>query len=423
MDIEKKIQGMNRVLMIAYHFPPIQGSSGVHRTVQFAKHLPSFGWAPVIVAPHSRAYPSIGDDAWAKFPEEVIVKRAFALDSARHLAIKGRYLGVTAIPDRWVSWVPAAVIECLWLIRKYRPQVIWSTYPVASAHLIGLLVSRFSGMPWIADFRDPMVQEGQPASRANRKLYQYLEKEIVRQATRCVFVSRSAMDDFQQRYQNKTSDSWQLIENGYDESLFEPYGDLIDNPKDKVVGDPIRILHSGLLYLEGRNPLPFLKAVKSLIVNHQLNLEIVFRGSGNDGEIGRQIQSLGLEGIVKLLPSISYDEAIKEMVEADVLTVFQGAVFNRQIPAKIYEYIRAGRPILALIDETGETARMLHGWDGVCFANIESEKSIEKSLLILIEDLKINKSVFRNLESVSSLSRYSGAKKLNNLLTGVTVDP
>ena len=133
---------MKRVLMIAYHFPPIQGSSGVHRTVQFARHLPSFGWAPIIVAPHPRVYPAIGDESWAKLPDEAVVKRAFAMDSARHLAVGGRYLGFTAMPDRWVSWLPGGVFECLRLIKKYRPHVIWSTFPIATAHLIGLTVSR-----------------------------------------------------------------------------------------------------------------------------------------------------------------------------------------------------------------------------------------------------------------------------------------
>ena len=198
MDTEK-ISSMKRVLMIAYHFPPIQGSSGVHRTVQFARHLPSFGWAPIIVAPHPRAYPVIGDDSWAEMPEEAVVKRAFALDSARHLSVKGKYLGVTAIPDRWISWWPAAVFECMRLVRKYKPQVIWSTYPIATAHLIGLTVSRLTGIPWVADFRDPMVQDGQPASQLNRMVGQRLEKAVVRQAACCTLVSSSALDDYRRR--------------------------------------------------------------------------------------------------------------------------------------------------------------------------------------------------------------------------------
>ena len=344
MDTEK-ISSMKRVLMIAYHFPPIQGSSGVHRTVQFARHLPSFGWAPIIVAPHPRAYPVIWDDSWAEMPEEAVVKRAFALDSARHLSVKGKYLGVTAIPDRWISWWPAAVFECMRLVRKYKPQVIWSTYPIATAHLIGLTVSRLTGIPWVADFRDPMVQDGQPASQLNRMVGQRLEKAVVRQAACCTLVSSSALDDYRRRYPDKKPASWQVIENGYDESLFAPYNHLSARDQEKTVGQPVKLLHSGLLYSSGRSPRPFLEAVKSLVESKQIDAEVVFRGSGNEAEVSEQIERLGLARVVKLLPSISYDQAIREMLQADVLLVFQGAVFNKQIPAKIYEYIRAGRQI------------------------------------------------------------------------------
>lgn len=418
MDTEK-ISSMKRVLMIAYHFPPIQGSSGVHRTVQFARHLPSFGWAPIIVAPHSRAYPVIGDDSWAEMPEEAIVKRAFALDSAKHLAVNGRYLGVTAIPDRWVSWWPGGVFECLRLIRKYQPHVIWSTYPIATAHLIGLTVSRLTGIPWVADFRDPMMQEGQPSSRLNRIAHQFLEKMIIRHASRCVLVSRSALDDYAQRYPNKDPESWQVIENGYDESLFAPYDHLYNADKKWTLGTPIKMLHSGTLYSSGRNPLHFLEALKSLVEKNEINVEVIFRGCSNEEKVGEQISRLGLAHIVKMLPPISYDEAIKEIIESDVLLVFQGAVFNKQIPAKIYEYIRAGRAILAMIDETGETARVLRDWDGTYITNIDSKERIEFSLLDLIDSLKFKKIIYSNLDEVKSLSRYAGTKKLDQVLNEV----
>ncbi|MDY0093819.1 MAG: glycosyltransferase [Candidatus Vecturithrix sp.] len=420
-DIENKNISKNRLLMIAYHFPPIQGSSGVHRTVQFARQLPSFGWAPIVVAPHQRAYPAIGDDSWAKLPEEAIVRRAFALDSARHLSVKGKYLGVTAIPDRWISWWPAGVFECLRLVRKYKPQVIWSTYPIATAHLIGLTVSRLTGIPWVADFRDPMVQEGQPSSRLNRLAHQVLERKIIQHASRCVFVSQSALDDYAQRYPTNDALNWKVIENGYDESLFEPYGHLLTGAPKRAVGQPIRMLHSGLLYSSGRNPLPFLQAVKALVDHRGIEIEVVFRACGNETEVGGYIQQLGLSHVVKLLPSISYDSAIREMIESDVLLVFQGAVFNKQIPAKLYEYIRAGRPILAMTDVVGETARMLRDWDGVYISDIESSAVIERSVLDLVYNLGAGKLLSRNPDVVKSLSRYAGAGKLKDVLEGVAM--
>lgn len=415
-ETEKKIAFKKRVLMIAYHFPPIQGSSGVHRTVQFARHLPKFGWAPIVVAPHSRAYPATGDSLWAKLPEECIVKRAFALDSSKHFAVKGRYFEITAIPDRWISWWPAGVFECLRLIRTYKPHVIWSTFPVATAHLIGLTVSRLTGLPWVADFRDPMIQEGTFPSRLHHKVYARLEKEIVRHSSCCTLVTHSAKEDYRQRYPDKDSESWQVIENGYDESLFAPYAHLMNEPHTKNSDQPIKILHSGVLYSSGRNPLPFLEAVKSFIEKTDIKIEIIFRSCGNEAQIGNHISRLGLAEIVKMLPSISYDAAIKEMIQADVLALFQGTVYNRQIPAKVYEYIRAGKPILAMTDQPGETARMLKGWDGVYLADMTSKECIECAIASLFKELASTKKVIRNMDSVMALSRYAGTKKFAGIL-------
>lgn len=152
-----------RVLMIAYHFPPLAGSSGIQRTLRFAQHLPAHGWEPLVISANPRAYENTSDDLLGEIPPGTIVRRPFALDTARHLAIKGRYPGFMARPDRWVSWRFAGVREGLRMIREFQPQAIWSTYPIATAHLIGHELACRSGLPWVADFRDPMAQEGYPS--------------------------------------------------------------------------------------------------------------------------------------------------------------------------------------------------------------------------------------------------------------------
>jgi len=287
---------------------------------------------------------------------------------------------------------------------------------VATAHLIALTVHRLTGLPWVADFRDPMVQEGQPTSRLNRMAYLRLEKAVVSRAASCTLVTHSALDDYRRRYPDKDPSSWQVIENGYDESLFAPFAHLSDAGRERVVGQPVRMLHSGLLYGTGRNSLPFLQAVKALIEQDGINIEVVFRGSGNEAEVGEQIKRLNLAHVVKLLPPIAYDEAIREMLEADVLLVFQGAVFNKQIPAKIYEYIRAGRSILAMTDKGGDTTRFLGDWDGTYIADIESSAIIEEKMKIILNDIKSLKKLNRDILSVACLSRFEKSKALALLL-------
>src|SRR6185436_12541597 len=94
---------MKRVLMVAFHFPPLAGSSGIQRTLRFARHLPQFGWQPMILTAHPRAYERTSDDQTGDTDSIAIVERAFALDSARHLAFRGRYPAFVARPDRWIT--------------------------------------------------------------------------------------------------------------------------------------------------------------------------------------------------------------------------------------------------------------------------------------------------------------------------------
>src|SRR5450830_159224 len=157
--------------MIAYHFPPLAGSSGIQRTLRFVQHLPSLGWQPLVLSTHPRAYETTSDDLLADVPAGTVVRRAFALDTARHLQFAGRYLGWMARPDRWISWKFDAIREGLKLIDEFRPDVIWSTYPIATAHVIASVLHHKTGIPWIADFRDPMAQEYCPEDPVKRHTF------------------------------------------------------------------------------------------------------------------------------------------------------------------------------------------------------------------------------------------------------------
>ena len=177
--------------MIAFHYPPFSGGSGVHRTLKFTKYLPEFGWQPLVLTANRQAY-SHSANGHSEVPDGVETMRAFALDAKRHLSFRGKYLQCLALPDQWISWWPSAVVEGLSLIRKHRPDVIWSTYPIATAHLIGLTLNRLSSIPWIADFRDPMTdtdpQSGQeyPLDARIRRANARIERWTMNHCTRAV---------------------------------------------------------------------------------------------------------------------------------------------------------------------------------------------------------------------------------------------
>src|SRR5262249_51728085 len=156
------------------------------------------GWQPMVLTARPSAFPTVSDDREADSHPGVVVARAFALDSARHLAVGGRYVSWTAVPDQWITWLVSAIPTGLRLIRRHRPAVLWSTYPIATAHVIGLALHRLTGFPWVADFRDPMTEVDIETNRrwpADPKIWRarcWIERSALREASACVFVSPSS---------------------------------------------------------------------------------------------------------------------------------------------------------------------------------------------------------------------------------------
>src|SRR5262245_53003073 len=130
--------------MVAYHYPPYVGGSGVLRTLKHSRYLANYGWEPIVLTAHPRAYERKGEEQVGEVPATVPVTRAFALDAGRHLAVRGVTLRILKQPDRWATWWLGAVLAGWRLIRRHRPRAIWSTYPIATAHLIGLTLHRLT---------------------------------------------------------------------------------------------------------------------------------------------------------------------------------------------------------------------------------------------------------------------------------------
>lgn len=257
---------MKRVLMIAYHFPPLAGSSGIQRTLRFVQHLPDFGWEPLVLTADPKAYESTSDDLLAEVPEGTVVRRSLALDTARHLSIGGRYFNWMAQPDRWISWKYSAVREGLRMIQQYRPDAIWSTYPIATAHLIGAELCEKTNLPWIADFRDPMAQEGYPADERTWRSFKRVEEKAVKLAKLCLFTTPGAARLYRERYPQQ-ADRMVVLENGYDEESFSS-ATTNGDAKNSLNPGCLTFLHSGIVYPEERDPRQLFVALAKLKDQH-----------------------------------------------------------------------------------------------------------------------------------------------------------
>lgn len=373
-----------RILLIAFHFPPIRISSGIQRTLKFATYLREFGWDPMVLTVNPRAYEVVGEDQMREIPPDMPVERAFCLDTARHLGIRGRYLSWMAQPDRWVSWVPFGMARGWSMVRRYKPDVILSTSPIVSAHLLGMGLSSLTGLPWVADLRDSITEPNYPRDPRTWRVHRRIEAALVGRATRLVFTAEGTRAMYRARYPEAASHDWAVIENGYDEDNFRAAEAARQARPSGADAAPLTLVHSGILYPHERNPGALFAALAMLKKAGQLTgdrFRLVLRATAHDALYRPMLSTHDIADLVELAPSISYQEALGEMLASDGLLILQGSICNDQIPAKLYEYFRSGRPILGLVDPVGNTAEKMRVAGARHIASIDDPNAIAKALM------------------------------------------
>lgn len=387
----------------------------MQRALKVVRYLREDGWRPVVLTADPRAYARIHADQLSEIPDDVPVHRAFAIDATRHLSFGGKYPGCFAWPDPWVSWWPTGTWLGKRVIRRYRPDVIWSTFPITTASLIALRLAKWSGLPWIADLRDPMTMDGYPADAMRFRCARWIEQKTVERAARVVFTAEYTRKMYEERYPGLDRKTV-LIPNGYDEFNFPelPVPALSSKAKS-----PLRLVHSGALQPDGRNPGSFFEALAKLKREGRINsnsLQVVFRACGFEGRYRSAAEALDIGDLIVFGPYLPYEQAIEEMVSADGLLVFQGSTFNHAVPAKIYEYFYARRPVFALLDKAGETQRVLREVGIVSIASIDDSDEIARQLAAFIAGLEGGDYRLPPESAIEIYSRRQQTLRLSGLL-------
>ena len=410
-----------RVLMVAYHFPPLQGGSGVLRTLGFARYLPEAGWEPLVLSASARAYAQTADSA--QLDGQLTVRRSMALDAARHLSLRGRYPGCLALPDRWSSWWLSAVPAGLAMIRRYRPDAIWSTYPIATAHLIGLSLHKLSGLPWIADQRDPMLDDSDPQApyppnpRVHR-LHRWIEQRIAAKSAAIVCTTPGALAAHRRRLAQVEAGRFHLIENGYDEAGFDRANCAPAGHRSRFL-----LLHSGVIYPSERDPQALFEALGRLRRDGVLaahNFQLLLRATGHDAWLATLLAKYGITELVTLAPLLPHQEALREMQSADGLLLLQAANCNGQIPAKLYEYLRCRRPVLALTDLAGDSAAKLRLCGIDTIGQLASCSDCARALLRFLELARQGRAPLASPAAIALQSRQERCNTLAELLDQVS---
>ncbi|MBB3193500.1 glycosyltransferase [Roseateles terrae] len=424
---------MKRVLMISFQFPPMAGTSGVQRALRFAQQLPEEGWTPSVLTVQPSAYERTAADLMDEVPAGMTVRRAFGLDAARQLSVAGRYPGAFARPDRWTSWQWGAVPAGLAMIRRERPDVIWSTYPIPTAHRIAHTLARLSGLPWVADFRDPMAHDGYPADPVLWRSFEAVERRVFARARRMTFTTPGAARLYAQRYPH-AADRVRVIENGYSEEAFEAAqaqaqaqahtaaaagGSPPAPPARAASSAPTILLHSGVVYPDWRSPAGLFQALAAARAAGRLSpvsFQLRLRATAHDDFVRQLAAQHGVADLVQVLPALPYVEALSEMLTADGLLLLQSRDCNDQIPAKAYEYLRAGRPVLTLADPAGDTAQLMRRAGLPHQAPLEDAAAIHTALDRFLDDWQLPASPRAQAALVRSCSRRARTTELARVL-------
>jgi hypothetical protein len=337
-----------KLLILTYHFPP-SAASGTFRMLGFVRHLPRFGWQPMVVAP-----PRLLDEP----TDEALLGQVPAETAVYHMPY----------PDGWLSkpirkyfpfgvWLPLAAAGCYRAIRAHRPDAILTSGPPHTIHLLGRHLRRRFGLPWVADFRDPWVACTGPNLRGKVARWEArTEPSVMREANALVF-NTPGVCELQGRAYPQYAAKMTAITNGYDPQPVDTLG------IPPLSGPTIEIVHTGELYAN-RSPGPFLEAIGQLDAAARNGRTVRVRFIGKIGsrnlktEIEDKIRG-GLNAAVCLEDHVPYADSIGAMVGADLLLLLDSPGRRAGVPAKLYEYIGAGRPILALAERESDVAWVL----------------------------------------------------------------
>ena len=393
---------MRRLLMVAYHFPPV-GGVGVERSLKHATYLPDHGWQAVVVAPSNSAYRIMVPDSVHRIPPGVEVHRAPTLEPAHirqtagRLLRRGRGLGSAPargstsgpprrrsvlgalygganaawahvipklfFPDEQLLWIPGAVVAGELAHRRSPVDAIYSSGPPVSGHLAAAVLAHRLHVPWIADFRDPWIGNSfaspLPAWQAGAQ--ERLERAIVARASRVLFATAAWRATYARRYP-ELEHRFIHVPNGYDRA------DLGERAAHGSEGDErFWLIYAGSIY--GDRELTLFLDGLSLSVQRdpgiRERLRVTFVGRLNAHNLAiAEARRPEFAGVVEFLGFQPRSDAIEMERSADAGLILIAGDPGRDavVPAKLYEYIGLDLPVFA-VAPPGETRAMLKELD------------------------------------------------------------
>jgi glycosyltransferase involved in cell wall biosynthesis len=329
---------MPRLLVIANPYPPM-ASAGTTRLVRFLRHLPDEGWQATVVAP--RAAGPAAEPPGVRVVRAPVPWPRRLLSGGRRATRVNRWV---AVPDPYFGWIAPAVWQGRELVRDERFDVIFSSSPRPSVHVTAALLARHTGLPWLADYRDPwstyMFRTFPTA--AHRAAHIRLEAWALRQAAAVTAVNRPIVDDLVARHPWLRGRA-HVLPNGFD---------LAEQAEDVHLGEGFWLVHTGRLYGREQQVTAFLTALAA----QPPEVKALFVGV-DESRVRPDADRLGLGDRVRVEPFVPLGRALGYQRAADGLLLVNGRK-PEAMSSKVFEYLQAGRPVFA-ISPAGSAARDL----------------------------------------------------------------
>ena len=417
---------MKKVLYIVFYYPPI-GGSGVHRGVKFTRYLPEFNWDSVVLTPDPKLIKQPKDYSLLNevSPEQKI-HHFFTLD-ARWLFKIFWGLKLPQVvnwlnyhifkPDADILALPFLRFKISQLIKKYKIDLIFISGPPFSLMLNVLWLKKKYPLPVIVDFRDDWSM-GQsrldnPPPESFRKYEVNLEHEVLSAADKVIVANEAIKNNFLSLHPDLSAEHFVVITNGYDEKDFQKVFPPRETEKDKL-----QIVYIGSLYGR-RQPGIVWQVLIDLVGKGKINPDKIsihlygpnYRSFVFNGFENNKI----LEKMVNLHPYLPHSQVPQVMSQADVLWLFigSGPKSDAISTGKIFEYMRSGKPIWAVINPQGIAADILKSSGLACIADNENPDEIASSLVNLYKNWQEGKlTVQPNWNYIHSFERRELTKKL-----------
>jgi len=429
-------KSVKTVLIITYYWPPA-GGPGVQRVLKFAKYLPQFGWRPVILTVKNGEYPAMDHSLAKDIPEDCMAYKTASLEPnalyRRFVGMKhDETIGVAVlteenqnwkkkisnwvrlnifIPDAKIGWKPIAVHQGKNIIKNLKPDIILSSSPPPTVHLIAQKLAQWSGLKWVADFRDPWTNiyhyHNTPKCRFSKAIDAKLEQKVLARADQIVTVTEG--------FFNKTDPNrMHIIPNGFDPEDYQ----ILNTTPLSTPGEVFTICYMGSLktrqYIDSF--FQVLTNIQQIYSGTRMKIQIKFIGRVDPAIVNKIKQKdIGLSPI--FTGYLDHTIALKQAAQADMLLLIIGKshIANRILTGKLFEYLMLRKPILAYGPLNGAVHQVLTQTKAGQLFNYDDLPGPRQFIINQFQKWENNETTDANIQNLNKYNRIEQTKQLANI--------